>query len=134
MANTKIAWDVIVLTEIGIKNHERGMYRLNGYNCIFATREETSRGGGVCAFVKNSLDSTLSAFKCDVNDGVRVEIHVDAINLVILGVYRQPCSNKNKFINELKKLLRSKENDVANLVLMGDINIDIMINNKIREN
>jgi len=48
---TKIEWDIIVLTEINIKKYETILYRIKNYESCFLTRETTKRGGGICIFV-----------------------------------------------------------------------------------
>jgi len=126
LQDAKISWDIIILTEINIKETETSLYSLDSYNSFFLTREDTVRGGGICTFVRNNLLCDFSKFKCDLNDGLKINLNVNDSEFIVLGIYRQPSTNKQKFISSLKTILSTYLNNGLNVILMGDFNINTL--------
>ena len=130
--NCKIKWDLICLTEIGIKRAETQLYWLDGYEPYWLTRESTSRGGGIVLLVNNAINENFVKFKnvkLDTNDTIVADLHIKDVHLTVLAIYRQPNSNIKKFAKELNLLLREFEKN-DNIVVLGDTNIDILDENQ----
>ena len=130
LAGSKIKWDCIVLSEINIKKYESILYKLSDYESYMVTRESTKRGGGVCMFVKNNIPVVFESITCEGNDGINAKFQIKNTDLQVLAFYRQPSSNKRKFVNELKNLIKNKQVCTNNVILVGDINIDILKKSK----
>ena len=124
--NTKIKWHVIVLTEINIKKYEVGLYKLDNYEEFYVTRESTDRGGGICMFINKSVCASFQRINLDINDGIWATFQFNDVDYSICAIYRQPSTNKNLFISELKKILDEKLETDDNIIVVGDINIDIL--------
>lgn len=122
-----IQWEIIVLTEINIKKNEVDLYNIKGYTNYAITREHTSRGGGIMIFVLDKIPFKTKPFKLEVNDGVEVEVKIKDTDFCILAIYRQPSTDKQIFIKELKTLLKdTTKSSKKNIILIRDINIDIL--------
>ena len=126
IANSKVKWDIIVLSEINIKKYEHIMYTLPEYNSFVITRESTKRGGGICMFVRDKITAVYKKIKIDTNDGIWATICINEIEWNIFALYRQPCTNKLIFIDELKKYLEDNIELTDNVIILGDLNIDIL--------
>jgi hypothetical protein len=131
--NSNINWDIICLTEIGIKEEETNNYQLCGYKSVWCTRETTSRGGGILLLIKQAtrkIKFETKNVKIDLNDAIVADLNIDEIQLSVIIIYRQPSLIKKKFVKELNKLMTSlKKSD--NVLIVGDINIDILYENNL---
>lgn len=119
--------DVICLTEINIKQEELYRYHINGFN-MYAWTRHVRRGGGILIFVKSKytfVTKKLPSEYCEVLAG---ELKLSNYITDIFVVYRPPNTNKAAFITELNGLLHSVPRR-NNLILIGDININILEQN-----
>ena len=122
-------WDLILISEINIKNNETMFYNLNDYTAVWKTREETKRGGGLVMFVKNTYLDSMTNKISNIEGNEMIELVIEKSNkkFVFIGVYRQPSTDIKKFIKGISSKLKewSKHDEVY---WLGDINIDILDN------
>lgn len=113
---------VVILTEVQGYSNENKNYEISGYD-LYASNRDTGRSGGVFIYVHSSIKSNCVHSNCNDNtDFVLVEL-LD-YKLKIMGVYRQPISNTDSFMDYLEKLLQYNKN----CIVMGDININLLRN------
>lgn len=123
---TKIDFDIIVLTECWLKVSGPNPI-LQGYTC-HVTVNNRSQNDGVAVFTKTSLRVTV--YEPSFLEANCLVCTVD--NTVVVCLYRSPSySNLEVFSNSLNNLLCTL-NHLQNLILMGDININIMPRNNDR--
>lgn len=119
--------DVIVLSEVNIKEDEVSCYNVNGYSTYSKTREST-RGGGLLIYVKSQVNFTME----DVNYLGMEVLHgiicLDQRKINLLSVYRPPQKNKILFIRHLELFIQ-RMRTCEDLIIIGDMNIDLSKNN-----
>lgn len=120
LARIDINIDVIILTECWLTSHKL-IPVLDGYE-VFQTTMLHNQNDGIVVYTKQG-------FKCQIDeifidDASCVTINIDD-ETVVMGMYRSPSfRNIDRFILSLANTL-SKVDGYKNVVLMGDINIDI---------
>lgn len=115
---------IICLTEINITKEELYRYEIPQYS-MFAWTREGRRGGGIILYVKSEyrfVKTELCTLHCEAITG---ELQQPEWNLHIFVIYRPPHTSKTDFISELHNLVRSIPRR-SNLLIIGDININIM--------
>ncbi|XP_045446602.1 uncharacterized protein LOC123654761 [Melitaea cinxia] len=117
-------WDLIILTECWLHNN-RNLPSLEGYNSVL-TEKNFTQNEGVVVFFKKHLKLFVS--EPDLCDANCLMINLED-NITIIAVYRPPgYKDVPRFLVSLDKLL--SETSSTHKVLIGDINIDILDNNK----
>lgn len=122
---------VIVLTETWLTNESFNCdynYQLTGYKSIHFERKTGKKGGGICAFVHDSLSfkvrEDLSVSNND-NEILFLEIENKRKKNGLLGVIYRPLSgNIIKFNSILTKMLNVMNRENKHVFLTGDFNID----------
>ena len=90
------------------------------------------KGGGVCTFIKNSLDFAENAFSTHNKSNKDIEIQWIAISqkpnktILIANCYRPPQGNIDNFIESIENTLNELDLNRIELYLIGDFNIDIL--------
>ena len=138
--------DVVVVVETHLSNsinsglsyHEL-VNIIPGYNFYHRARE-TKKGGGVGVFVSNSLNCEaevleLARFQDEQFENIVVKLpnairnsqNKSKKDLILVAIYRQPNNNNlevfNNELGRLLSLLDKKKNDV---VVAGDMNLDLL--------
>ena len=114
--------DVIVLTECWL-SEDKPPPTLEMYSCYF-TKKSLNQNDGIVIYVKHEIRCTVVEPEPVGANFLQVSIGAD---IVILAVYRSPsfyCIDN--FLNSVDSLLRTCKR--KNIVLIGDINIDIKQN------
>lgn len=112
---------VIAISETRIRENEKAIFNINGYNAFHSTRNNKSRGGGCSLFIHSSLNSTLVKEKCE-NDQNYLVVKILNPNINIISTYRPPNTDIKKYINSLENILNLYQNSI----LIGDINLDLL--------
>ena len=96
------------------------------------TNYPPKKGGGVCTFIKNSLDFSESSFAY-LNKSIKdIEIQWISISqkpnktILIGNCYRPPQGNIDVFLDTIEEQLTHLDLDKIEVFLLGDFNIDIM--------
>ena len=134
-------FDVIVLTEIGRCNLSTVENLFKGFTNYFSPPINNSKGG-VGIFISNRLGKkmrktnieivrTCGCAICEI-ESVCLTFDCYDLSFCLLGVYRHPSGNKKHFITDLEKSLE-KINKKHITYLIGDLNIDLMLFDKITD-
>lgn len=112
--------DIIILTECWIEN-DKPFPKLNNYNSAF-TKNCINKNGGIIVYSKGNLE--LSIEEPDFLQANCLLIKL-GLQTVIIAIYRSPSFlNIDLFLQSLDQILTKYER-VPNLIIMGDLNIDI---------
>lgn len=125
----KIAVDVIVLTEVNIDAQRQFSFSLNGYSRAVLCRENR-KGGGIFVFVKENWLLGSTELNFEYAEALLISISKKNVTYTICAIYRPPNMNVNLFLVEMKQMLNRQMNE-KNLIIIGDINIDVMQESKI---
>lgn len=115
--------DIIILTEINIRDILVTSFHLKGFQSLVLCRSER-RGGGIMIFVKDKwrVDKIESSFQHA--EVMTLCIYNQEYTFTVGAVYRPPNANVNQFLLELKTFL-NKFNNNNYFILAGDFNIDV---------
>ena len=120
--------DVIIFVETNIKDEEIDFYKMPGYHSHFLNRTGR-RGGGIAIFVRDEI--RFDMFKNDAKNFECLDFCLEKNNMTlhIIAIYRPPTTyNTTSFTHELRELIEKKKNE-KDLIVIGDINIDILKEN-----
>ena len=125
-------FSVICLTETWA-NDENGCIETNSnfhlpdYTCV-AQNRVNKKGGGVCAFIHNSIDYKLrnKISNCnDDNENLVIEIQTSKTKNTLLNItYRPPSGDVQSFIKYLEKFFEITYREKKNIHFIGDFNLD----------
>ena len=117
-------FDIIALSETWVSDEKVNLFKIDGYRSHIQTRKDGRRSGGVMIFVREDITIiNITQVKMKTGNALKLEIlHCDT-SISLLIVYRDWSSSKKLFVQELEQILTTNE---RNVVLMGDINIDIL--------
>lgn len=125
LASTKIICDAIVLTECWL-NASYTIPEIEGYTS-YNTTKLRNQNDGVIVFVKNSIPHTV--LEPPMADASCLICNFSHYKLSLVAIYRSPAVyNLDMFFIGLNKVLTSLTSQ-HNIIIMGDINIDIGVNN-----
>jgi hypothetical protein len=119
--------DVLVITEIWIEDDELSIYNITGYR-QYAKCNNILRAGGVMVLIKDNIQCSSLFIDMSTADCLFIKIVDEEFELTLLAIYRSPNGGIKEYIAELESVL--KQNKDKNLLILGDININIMnVNN-----
>jgi len=125
--------NVIGLTETHVTEQiEEFELQINGYVCVRGD-SESSRTGGVLLYMKEGIRFDVIAIERCVRNWwtIIVKIKDKDYKGIIMIVYHSPNSKDGIFVNFLEDIcIKVMQND--NVIIMGDFNIDMSVNNYIR--
>lgn len=126
LPSLKFKTDVLIFTECRL-NANKPLPHINNYQC-YSTKNLLNQNDGVVMYVKNTLKHKVKEIKLVHASCLQLNFH----NSIILGIYRSPSNiNAKGFIDSLSSLL-STFSAQTNIVITGDININIAVNEKER--
>ena len=115
-----VSWDCIVLTECWLPSNPN-IPHLSGYSHSATTKNHT-QNEGVVVYHRSDL---IMAIKEPELAEANCLVMIPDKHTVVLAIYRPPgYKNVNNFIQSLNNLL-IKYSSVQNVIVLGDINIDI---------
>lgn len=126
------SWDkfpeVIILSEIWVKNIELQLYSLPNYK-LFANTNEGYRAGGIAVYIANEINN----FECEnlsfrTADCLKIKLNIFDSVFYIVAIYRLQDYSINMFVNELQDFFSKRNNFKMseNIIFIGDVNIDIL--------
>ena len=119
--------DILVIAETKLDKHfHNSQFLMNDYN--EPTRSDRSaHGGGVIEYVrKGIIRRRLENYELKNFESICSEITIRNVKWFLLSVYRSPNDkNLKSFFAELTKSLNIASSRYDNLIVMGDINIDV---------
>lgn len=123
LQRSELNWDVLVLSECWLASSKH-IPDLENYNYATTTSHKTQNEGVVIYYNKQLNIAIEEPEMADANC-LLLKLSSDTC---ILGIYRPPSQfNTSNFVNSIDTLL-SKLNSFKNIILCGDINIDIVPN------
>ena len=93
------------------------------------------KGSGIAMYVRDTLNlainKEISTLTCDI-EALFININENTSSTIVSTVYRPPSGNQNKFIESMTKILSILDGKKENVIIMGDFNINLFIDNKQR--
>jgi hypothetical protein len=122
LSNLKFEADVIVLTECRLDSNKH-IPQLPNYN-MYSSTHQLNQNDGVVVYVKNSLRHKVNEIKLLHASCLQVQV----LNNTILCIYRSPSNaNAEPFIYSLNNHITSIKSTNKNIIITGDININIKL-------
>lgn len=127
MTNLNCIFDLIVLSEIWTKDLETELFCIDGYTQIFNCRE-TNKSGGIVIYVSQKLSDFVN-IPMKMISAECVSVYFKYFDLQIISIYRSHQFKPEDYLSELENHLKSFK--TKNLILVGDININILENSTV---
>ena len=120
--------DVIVLSETWGISGEHDALCIDGYNSYHTTRQGRRSGGvSVYANCNMQLKQIVELSVCNPTIETCVaELCAHSENIVVFAVYRPHSDSIDNFSQQLEQMLQSPILDNKQIILLGDINIDLI--------
>lgn len=127
-----VSYDIIALTETWISEEQAKLYHIHGYKLFIRARVDGRKSGGVILYVRNEI-KVIESRKVEITTAdmlylkIRLsDTHAQVENsgiITLLLIYRDCSQSRTKFTRTLTPII---ENNEKNIILLGDINIDIL--------
>ncbi|KAL1448505.1 hypothetical protein WDU94_005619 [Cyamophila willieti] len=116
--------DLLILTEINVKEEEALSYQLRSFTQLNKCRIRRS-GGGVIVFYRDCIHIEYLEYNFDEAENINIKLtHLDTkFKCTVLVIYRPPKNNRERFLNDLNFWLQNGVKKDENLIMIGDINI-----------
>lgn len=133
---TSDPFSIICISESWLNDSDKNLYCFPSY-CAEYCHRATSSYGGSAIFILSEIryrrrhDLFLNVADCE---SVWIEIDKssfvsDGRNTIFGSIYRSPSSSLPNFCSELNNLLHAATSENKNIIVMGDININILDSN-----
>lgn len=100
------------------------------YTLASSFSRNNKKGGGAAIFIKNNITFQVLDFSKFCVEGLLeaagITTKIDNETYIIICIYRPPISNIDSFLSILSELVDSLSS-TSNCVLMGDFNVDILV-------
>jgi exonuclease III len=107
-------------------------YKIHGYAKPYINGRKSGNGGGVVTWINDKLDHALidklSIFIENEYESIAMEVNLGPVKYIIINCYRPPKGNFLNFIHTFKGQLELAFGISNNVIIMGDMNIDLMHN------
>lgn len=127
LSRLQISCEILILTESW---NSKATYIpcLKNYETHY-TKNNRNQNDGIVAYTREGLSCSVA--EIPLTDATCLVIQIDS-DTVVIGIYRSPSfSNIDNFITSLDSLLNTYRNR-NNVIIMGDLNIDVKLNNEDR--
>lgn len=116
--------DLLILTEVNLKEEEALVYQLRNYNQVNKCRI-LRNGGGVVIFFKNKFTIETIDYSLDEAENIFLKVcHPERkVNFIVMAVYRSPKRNLDRFLSDLSFWLKNALSRDDQVIMIGDINI-----------
>lgn len=115
--------EIIILTEIWIETCEIKLYNIPGYNQFFKCTER-NKSGGTMIYIKK--DYKIEIINVNMETADIVSVYFKELALQLIAIYRSHDFSVLSFVDEIEMFLKNIK--VKNVYLIGDININILLN------
>lgn len=133
LSSTCHNFSVICVSETWLCASHNNLYSFPSYSSEYCHRDNSNHGGAAI-FISSELrfhrrfDLTLNVANCE---SVWVEFHdsffsQDKKNLIVGCIYRSPSSSVSAYCLALSDLLHKLTFEQKNVIIMGDININLL--------
>ena len=122
--------DVLAITETWLSETNKELFQLSGYQSYHLVRTIRPQGG-VSVYISNNIQSTQIKELTLINDNIEMnttKITIDSNSFVIIAIYRPHSKHEGveAFTNNLITLLQRENIKKSNVVVIGDININLL--------
>lgn len=119
--------DVVGVTETWLHaNIETNQVSIDGYT--FIRKDYRSRGSGVGIYINNTLQYKVIRTP-SLAEHISVQITINSLRFCVCVVYRNLSLNVNTFTDEIEKLFSFLLSNCDNVLVLGDMNIDLLKHN-----
>ena len=102
-------------------------FKIEGYQFPLFRKDRNSDGGGKIVYVREGLvTKQLPLFESPAIESICIELTISKSKWCILFAYRPPNFNKKEFFNEISNSLSKIITNYDNVVLAGDLNINLL--------
>jgi exonuclease III len=124
---------ILCLSEHHMTDCELQMTYLGNYKLGSSYCRRMYEMGGVCIYIQENLKYiclNLEAYCQDKTIEVcTIKVNLGTKNICVIAIYRAPIGNFELFLLKLDTVLRNLYTTTVDFILVGDINVDYMINN-----
>lgn len=120
-----VVYDIVVVTETWVKRANVDMYNIAGY-CSYHSTRDIRDGGGVSVWVHTKYTSHNIYEHNDIHNNI-ILIGIKELNFKVMAVYN---TYNNTFFEKFDELLTLYDK----CYVIGDMNIDLLVNNSIKQN
>lgn len=100
---------------------------------MYANLRKNRKGGGIILYVHKSMSFNPIRYKSHHFESIIGDLSLSKTSsLSLFAIYRPPDQSKPRFIHELENLIKKHSNNCNNVILVGDINIDLKKNQNIQ--
>lgn len=131
-SNLNNPFTIICLSEVWLTNADSKLFGIPGYTMEVCVRKDVRYGGSAILVQDNHPYHRRHdlSFSCPNVESVFLEfdktfLSANSRNTIIGSVYRSPSSCSANFCSQLDAILNIITNENKNVVILGDINIDI---------
>lgn len=127
---------MLILTEHWLKCHELVSVTLNNYDLISKYCRPTIPRGGSCIYVRAGIKVINKQDYCDLSQEQIFDVCAVQLvkeNILIIGIYHSNQTDDYAYLHLFEKLLNKISNECSDSIIMGDININMLINNKLKK-
>lgn len=121
-------YDIVAVTETWLTNNiPSNVVNLNGYKFVRRDRNG-SRGGGIAFYVKNHINFKIIPLDIQNSNEIEnlwIEIKIGRFRLVLGIVYHVPNISIDQSINILDEILSQIVPCNENIIMLGDVNVDM---------
>ena len=101
-------------------------FMTENYQFLPFRRDRNNKGGGKMVFIrKELLAERLEDFETKSTETICIELLISEKKWCIIFTYRPPKYDKKVFFQELSKTIRQAINKYDNILVAGDLNIDV---------
>ena len=127
---------VIGIAETNVESELKDLYCISRYTPIYQDRMYgKKKGSGVAMYVRNTfnfvIDKEMSILTGDI-EALFIKINNGTSSIIVGTVYRPPSGNQKKFLESMANILSNLDKKEENIIIMGDFNINLFIDNKQR--
>ena len=122
--------DIIAFSETWLNEENKSNYKIDGYNSTHVVRTDREHGG-VAIYVKNIFEFELIEKFSFITTNIEIctiSLTVNKNKYIVAAIYRPHDKTQNikEFRNELAPILKSPLFKKSNVVILGDININLL--------
>jgi len=119
---------LICLTEHHLKEYELANTHIPEYKLGANYCRKNLKQGGVCIYVCESIKfSNINLLKHNKEQDIEIaalQLNIQKRKIIVVCVYRAPCSNFELFLSKLEIILNSLHRHNTEFIICGDININ----------
>ncbi|KAI5632155.1 reverse transcriptase (RNA-dependent DNA polymerase) domain-containing protein [Phthorimaea operculella] len=131
LLKSELKCDAIVFSEHWLKDYEIKSVTLNNFDLISYYCRPTMEHGGCCIYVKQGIRAINMTDYSDLSQQQLFEVCAVKLvddNMLIVGVYHSNKTSHPLFVEHFEKLLSKINDDGLDTLVVGDTNINLLIN------